>query len=229
MRENVSVKSRSGARGHGLFFGNGTNMKYLNSFLTVLIVAVSFLGTSAMAQDYRLRSGDLLRVEVLEDSSLNREVLVAPDGNITVPLAGVVRVGGTTIRQAQARLTSQLSGNFATTPNVLVSLVKLHDAPPVREPKEPDPLKIYVIGEVNKPGLVPVEAGTTLLQSLSMAGGVTDFAATKRIQLRRQTGKGTERIYRFNYQQVLEGVAGIGTTPLIEGDVIVVPARRLFE
>lgn len=207
-------------------------MKFLTSFFAMLVVAVCTLGTSVAAQDYRLRSGDMLRVEVLEDSSLNREVLVAPDGNITVPLVGVVRVGGSTLRQAQARLTSRLSGNFATEPNVLVSLVKLHEKPPVpepEEPKEPDPLKIYVIGEVNKPGLVPVEAGTTLLQSLSMAGGVTDFAATKRIQLRRQHGKGGEKVYRFNYDQVLEGRAGIGTTVLFEGDVIVVPARRLFE
>ena len=205
-------------------------MKLVTPWLAMLIMAITVLGTAAAAQDYRLRSGDLLRVEVLEDSSLNREVLVAPDGNITMPLAGVVRVGGSTIRQVQQRLTTQLAGSFATEPNVLVSLARLHETPPPPpEPEDPDPLKIYVIGEVNNPGLVPVDAGTTLLQSLSIAGGVTDFAATKRIQLRRQIGNGAEQVYRFNYQQVLEGHPGIGTTVLVEGDVIVVPARRLFE
>jgi polysaccharide export outer membrane protein len=185
------------------------------------------LASVAQAQDYRIQPGDTLRVEVLEDTSLNREVLVAPDGRISVPLAGVLRVGGASLAEAQRRLVGALEPNFATPPTVLVSLVALNQPEP---PDDPDQLNIYVIGEVNSPGLISGENGITLLQSLAMAGGVTDFAATKRIQLRRTDSRtGTETVYRFNYDQVIEGLAGIGTTELAEGDVIVVPTRRLFE
>lgn len=194
-----------------------------------LVLIVGLMPAGALAQDYRIQPGDTLRVEVIEDSSINREVLVAPDGRISVPLAGVLRVGGASLTEAQRRLVGALQGNFATPPTVLVSLVRLRPDDPVEEEEE-DTLDIYVIGEVNRPGLIPGEHGITLLQSLAVAGGMTDFAATKRIQLRRTHPKtGAESVYRFNYDQVIDGVAGIGTVELSDGDVIVVPTRRLFE
>lgn len=209
-------------------------MKLLNALSTLLMAVVAcfaIVGTASQthAQDYRIQPGDTLRVEVLEDSSINRDVLVAPDGRISVPLAGVLRVGGVTISEAQRRVVSALEDNFATPPTVLVSLLQLRPEDPLQESEE-ETVNIYVIGEVRNPGLIPAEPGITLLQSLAMAGGVTDFAATKRIQLRRKNAStGTETIYKFNYDQVIDGIAGIGTAELAEGDVIVVPARRLFE
>jgi len=205
-------------------------MKYVRVIAAFLAFAVSIVATSATAQGYRIQAGDLLRVEVLEDSTVNREVLVAPDGYITVPLAGNIRVSGASLPEAERRVRSALEDNFATPPTVVVSLLQLREvviAPP--EPVvEPDPENIFVIGEVNNPGSVQLEEGLTLLQTLALAGGLTDFAAVKRIQLRR-VENGSERVYNLNYQSVLDGVSNVGRAQMHAGDVIVVPARRLFE
>ena len=201
-------------------------MKILGAFLAIMTFTLGLLPVQADAYEYRIRPGDVLRVEVIEDDALNRDGLVAPDCRISVPLAGVLRVGGGTLEQARSRITSALSDDFANTPNVVVSILEVTERP---QPAEPKPLKVYVIGEVNRPGLVEVEAHTTLLQALSMAGGFTDFAAIKRVQLRRRAGAEGERVYTFNYQQVLDGYSSIGTTEMAPGDTLVVPMRRLFE
>ncbi|MEO0390576.1 MAG: polysaccharide biosynthesis/export family protein [Pseudomonadota bacterium] len=193
-------------------------------FLAFVIVTLS---STAEARSYRVQPGDVLRVEVLEDPSLNRDVLVAPDGRVSIPMAGSVSVGGMTINQAQRRVTTGLASGFSARPNVLVSLLKLRDPPPPAA--EPKPMSIYVIGEVRNPGLLEVVHGTTLLQTLSQAGGVTDFAAIKRIQLRRMGTQGGETVYKFNYKDVLDGISNVGVSKVHDGDVIVVPARRLFE
>ena len=88
----------------------------------------------------------------------------------------------------------------------------------------PDPvIAIYVMGEIGNPGKLDVKPGTNVLQMFAIMGGFTNFAATKRIQLRRDTS-----VYRLNYDQIEAGGQG-GQTVLHDGDVIVVPQRRLFE
>ncbi|MEM6587041.1 MAG: polysaccharide biosynthesis/export family protein [Pseudomonadota bacterium] len=188
-----------------------------------IFLALMISASIAMAQQYRIQAGDVLRIEVLEDATLNREVLVAPDGHISLPMAGSLRVSGVSIPEAQQRVTAALARNFATRPNVVVSLIQLRDV----KARVPD--NVFVIGEVNNPGKIDIDRGTTLLQALSVAGGVTDFAAIKRIQLRRTDKSGQEKVYTFNYQAVLNGQSSIGTSPVQKGDVIVVPPRRLFE
>ena len=79
----------------------------------------------AAAQEYKIRAGDTLQVEVLEDPSLNRTLLVLPDGTISFPLAGSVAASGRTVSQVQSALTSGLSGNFAAAPTVTVSVASL--------------------------------------------------------------------------------------------------------
>jgi len=94
----------------------------------------------------------------------------------------------------------------------------------------PAPLNIYVMGEVQSPGKKAVERGTSLLQFLASSGGFTKFAATKRIQVRRTDPKtGQATVYGFNYHAIEKGAATVSSIILNEGDVIVVPERRLFE
>lgn len=89
------------------------------SILRRLAVAVLFLpllAVSSWAQDYRVRSGDVLQIEVLEDSTLNRTAIVLPDGQISLPLVGSVRAAGRSLADVQADLASRLAPNFATRP-----------------------------------------------------------------------------------------------------------------
>ena len=171
---------------------------------------------------------DTLRIEVLEDPSLNRTVLVAPDGRISVPSAGTLRASGQTVESVQNTLTQRLAGNFAATPNVFVAIEQLA-IPREVQPIEARTIDVYVVGEANRPGKLEIEPGTTVLQFFAEMGGVTKFAATKRIQLRRIDPRTrVETVYTINYAAIEAGANAIRTT-LMDGDVIVIPQRRLFE
>ena len=203
--------------------------------LALLGAALLWLAAgTAQAQDYRIRAGDTLRIEVIEDNSLNRSVLVSPDGRISVPLAGTLQASGRTVEEVQIILADQLASNFAATPNVFVAVERVAEvvpaAPRVAGPPAPPPTNaIYILGEVNNPGKIEVEPGTTILQLFAQMGGFTRFAATQRIQLRRTDALGAETIYQLNYDAMLDGRSPNGTVRVTDGDVIVVPERGLFE
>lgn len=193
----------------------------------LMIFTALFLATTAAAQQgYRIQPGDSLSIEVLEDPALNRNVLVLPDGSFSFPLVGRVNTSGRTTDAVQSALASALAPNFASAPSVFVSVAGL--APPTIAAQTASLVDIYVIGEVNNSGKVQVEPGTTLLQFLAESGGFTRFAATNRIQLRRATSKG-EKVLVFNFRAVEAGASVPRRTVLRDGDVIVVPQRKLFE
>lgn len=186
---------------------------FLGSVLTLMLFS-----TITLAQEYRVQPGDTLRVEVVEDASLNRVVLVAPDGRFALPGAGSVRASGLTISQIQANLASRLAANFVTPPNVFVGIEGLA---PERDPRT---IAIFVVGEGNTVGRVEIAPGTNLMQAIAQFGGFTNFAAVKRIQLRR----GSE-VFNINYNSILDGSSTNGAVRMREGDVIVIPQRKLFE
>ncbi len=194
--------------------------------LVALLVA---LPIAAAAQTYRISAGDVLRIEVVEDPELNRSVLVAPDGRITFPFAGSIRAAGRTVETVQNILTTRLSSNFASPPSVFVGLEQLAPERPPRE-VEPDVISVYMLGEVDRSGKVEMERGSTLLQAFAEMGGFSDFAATKRVQLRRTDKKtGVETVYSLNYDAMTRGETANAGFRLQDGDVILVPTRRLFE
>lgn len=201
------------------------------SLLKVLFLALATLTTTsvASAQGYKVKQGDVLRIEVLEDDSLNRSVLVAPDGRISVPLVGTVVAGGRTLGAIQTDLVARLTPNFSTSPSVLVSLEQLAPRDPVT-PTEDAVVAIFAMGEVANPGRIELVPGTRLLQALAQLGGFSDFAAVKRIQLRRTDPRtGAATIYPLNYEAIMSGRSANGQVEMQEGDVILVPTRRLFE
>ena len=176
----------------------------------------------AQASGYRIQPGDVLAIGVLEDDSLNQQSLVTPDGRISVPLAGTVQASGRTVEAVEDTIADRLASNFAVRPSVFVSVVSVSE--------EVETFPIYVLGQVDTPGLVEVLPGTTLLQAVALAGGLDRFAATKRIQLRRRDpATGQERLFLFNYRAVERGGSITSMITLREGDVLIVPERRLFE
>lgn len=201
--------------------------------MTRLIAALfaMLIATAAAAQsEYRAQSGDTLTIEVLEDPTLNRSVVVLPDGRFSFPFAGTVQARGRTIGQIQSDITNAISSSFAAPPTVFVSLVPAPRDPASALAATGDTIDVYFLGEVAQPGLREVEPGTTFLQAMAQAGTLTRFAATKRIQLRRRDpSTGQQTIIPFNLKAISQG-ARLNTDPrLRDGDVIVVPTRRLFE
>ncbi|MBP1804935.1 polysaccharide biosynthesis/export family protein [Rubellimicrobium aerolatum] len=199
--------------------------------VTAGLLGLGVLGTAQAQDAYRIRPGDVLQIEVIEDPGLNRSSLVSPDGRITVPLAGSVPAAGRTVEQIQSDLVDRLAPNFTAPPNVFVGLAQI--AQDEEEPlaaEEPPTIDVYVVGEAGRPGKLSVEPGTTMLQIVAEMGGFSPFAATKRIQLRRtDPATGRETVYGIDYRAIEQGRSGAGSVALADGDVIVVPQRRLFE
>ena len=198
-------------------------MKYLSAFLGLVLLS---LPVQAQAQDsYNIQPGDVLRIEVLEDPSLNRDALVLPDGRVSLPLAGLIQAGGRSIDSVQAEIAGRLAPNCAAAPSVFVGIAQLSQAAALGAGglAGADTISIFLMGEATSPGKIEVEPGSTILQALAQAGGVTNFAATKRLQLRR-AGK----VYQLNYKALETGGSGFDSA-VAEGDVIFIPQRRLFE
>ncbi|MEO6301400.1 MAG: polysaccharide biosynthesis/export family protein [Paracoccaceae bacterium] len=204
-------------------------MKVLLALATGMLLSVGLI-TPALAQGYAVKPGDTLTIEVLEDASLNRSVLVAPDGRISVPMAGTLMVNGQTVDAIGASIATQIASNFATLPHVFVSLQQLAPRVAGTGVSTAAAMNIYVVGEANKPGKLAVARRTTVLQLFAEMGGFSKFAATKRIQLRRTDARtGVQNTYKLNYDAIEDGSSTAGNTTLQSGDVIIVPQRKLFE
>lgn len=158
--------------------------------------------------DYVVDAGDVLEISVWKEDGLTKQALVRPDGGITFPLIGDLQVGGQTIHQIRSEITRKL-GEFFAEPEVSVSLVNLNH-------------KIYVIGRVNNPGEFVTPNRVSVMQALSMAGGLTPFADDDAIKIIRRIG-GKEVALPFDYDEVASGKSLEQNILLQRGDVVVVP------
>lgn len=203
-------------------------MKLLLTLLAGLAVLVA--GSAAAQDAYRIRAGDTLRIEVLEDQTLNRQALVLPDGRISVPLAGTLRAAGLTVTELTRTITSAIAPNFAQPPTVSVAVTSIPQTLPGLTGEAVETIDVYLLGEINAPGRKAVAPGTTFLQALAESGGFTPFAADRRVQLRRRDpATGQEQVYPIDYRALSRGAPIAGNPTLVDGDVILVPERRLFE
>jgi polysaccharide export outer membrane protein len=192
--------------------------------------ALCLLAPGVQAQEsYQIRIGDRLDISVLEDPNLNRIALVRPDGRISMPIVGSITAAGQTPEALQRAITARLRDSFAISPNVTVALAGLGPQERVAPP-EPDVIEIFVMGEVSRPGKLTLDTGTTLLQALAQVGGLSAFAATGRVQLRRiEPASGREDLIIFDYEAVQRGAYMNSVVQMMDGDVIIVPERKLLE
>jgi polysaccharide biosynthesis/export protein len=161
------------------------------------------------AAEYRIARGDKLRVEVYKDTYLSQSVQVRPDGRITLPLAGDIVAAGLTSNELRDRIGTTLR-EYVANPVVTVIVVEVVD--PV----------VYVMGEINQPGPVPMRGPMTVLQALAVAGGFKEFADTKGIRILRRTPDGSSvQTIPFNYKDAVKSNAQV--VYLREGDTVVVP------
>jgi polysaccharide export outer membrane protein len=158
---------------------------------------------------YLLQPGDILEILVWKEEDLTKEVLIRPDGGISFPLAGDLQASGRTVEELRTELTTRL-GRFIPDLDVTVLL------------KEVKGNKIYVIGQVTKPGEFVVNPQVDVMQALTMAGGTTAFAALSDIFVLRRNGDEQTRL-RFDFTAVSKGRDLQQNVMLQSGDVVVVP------
>lgn len=177
---------------------------------------------------YEIRVGDTLTVSVLEDPNLTRTVFVRPDGRISLPIAGSVKVEGVTPENLETILAERYSRGFQITPTVTVSI---RGIAPIRgeAAQGPAPTTFFMLGNVGRRGPVAVPGEVTVLEALAIAGGPSPFAATDRIQIRRFDEDGEEEILLFDYERVEDGLPVENNFQIFEGDIIYVPERGLFD
>ena len=159
--------------------------------------------------DYLLGPEDVISVSVWKDEHLTKEVVVRPDGMVSFPLVGDVPAAGRTVEDLRLDIAKRLS-RFIPNPNVSVSLTKLLS------------YRIYVLGRVTKPGEFMVGHHTDVLQALSLAGGLTPFAAENDIKIMRRVN-GEELVFEFRYGDAKKGKDLKQNILLQRGDVVMVP------
>lgn len=159
--------------------------------------------------EYRLGPEDIVEISVWKEEGLKKELVVRPDGGISFPLVGEIRASGKTAEEIRLDVTERLQGAI-NDPVVSVSVLKVAGN------------RIYVIGRVNRPGEFAAGRYIDVLQALSMAGGLTPFAAENSIKVLRKRN-GSDEVFEFRYGDIRKGRALEQNIPLQGGDVVVVP------
>jgi len=176
----------------------------------VAVLAAGAAVASPPEQPYTVKPGDTLLVSVWKEPELQRPVLIEPDGTFSFPLCGQIDAHDKTVGQLQQEITRHLA-HYITDPVVTVSLQKISGN------------RIYVIGQVNKPGTFIVNPRVDVIQAISMAGGTTPFASLGNIKIIRRGANGQQEALPFNYNDVVHGNNLSQNITLEAGDVVVVP------
>lgn len=180
-------------------------MKKIAAGTLVLFVLMIF-SANALAEDYRLGPGDVLNISVWGFEELKLEqIAIRPDGKVSFPLVGEVQAEGLTPGELAMNLTNGLS-EYVKDPKVTANVFKFRTT------------RVYVLGEVSKPGLYELEKQHNLLDAIGAAGGYTKDAAKKKVHIIHadQTGKPVE----VNLLNLLQRGDMTQNYALREGDVV---------
>ena len=181
--------------------------KFLFSFL----FASTLLVNSVFAADsYKLKEGDSLQISVWGEETLQKEVKVLPDGSISFPLAGRVEVVDATSAEVEKRLTEKLK-TYLPDPQVTVVVSNIEGN------------RVFILGKVLKPGPVLMTGPMTVMQALSLAGGLDKFADLGSIKVLRSGGPGGQTVIPVNYNALIRGQNLNSNVLLKTGDTILVP------
>ncbi len=159
---------------------------------------------------YHVGPGDVLKISVWKNDQISQQVGVRPDGRITLPLIGDVEVAGKTVDDIATAIAQQSTRFFTEAPSVTVQVAEVKS------------YRVYVLGEVQKPGEFTPAAQITVLQALSLGGGFSRFANPDAILIVRQDTRGVRRI-PFVYSQVVRSGDLDENIMLQAGDTVVVP------
>jgi polysaccharide biosynthesis/export protein len=166
--------------------------------------------------DYVLQPQDVLKVQVLGEDDLTREVRISQENTVSLPLIGTLDLKNKSARQAQELIRELYDRDYLVNPQVSLIVVEYAKR------------TVNVLGQVNQPGVkeFPQELGLTLVEAISRAGGPTRLANLKKVTLKRTKPDGTTATDTVNVEELLKGDT-TETWPLQPGDVINVPERSI--
>ena len=160
-------------------------------------------------KNYVIGLGDVLEVFVWRNDQLSRELVVRPDGKISLPLIQDIQAEGLTVLQLRDEITRMFDKHI-NNPRVTVLVRQINS------------YKVSVLGRVLRPGVYPITGSTTLLEAISMAGGFSEWANKKKISvITHQAGK--EEKITVNYKKIASGEDPGQNITLKRGDTIIVP------
>jgi polysaccharide export outer membrane protein len=164
----------------------------------------------SVPEGYRIGAGDVLQISVWKEPEASvPHVVVRPDGKIGVPLLKEIEVIGLTPTEAEKVITARLS-KLIPEADVTVVVTGINSK------------KIYIVGAVKKEGPIPYTYRMTVMQAISEAGGLNDYAKRKKIYILR-TENGKDYKLPFDYEAALRGERMELNIPLLAGDTLVVP------
>ena len=159
--------------------------------------------------DYVIGPDDVLGIIYWKDKDMTTDAHVRPDGRIALPLLNDVQAAGLTPEQLRKRLIEE-SQKYMEDPNITVVVRMINSR------------RTFITGEVNKPGAYPLAGPTSVMQLIAMAGGLRDYANSKKIVIMR-TESGRQISLQFNYKDVIAGKNLKQNIELKPGDTVVVP------
>lgn len=173
--------------------------------------AAAAVGTSdpVLPLDYVIGTDDVLSIVYWKDKDMSADAQVRPDGKIALPLINEVTAAGLTPDQLREKLTEE-SRKFMEDANITVVVRQINSR------------RVFVTGEINKPGPYPLTAATSVMQLIAMAGGLREYANSKKIIIMRTANGRTIRL-PFNYPDVIAGKKLEQNVQLKPGDTVVVP------
>ena len=181
-------------------------MKRLIICLSLLLIVVPL--SSVTAAEYLIGSEDVIEVMVWKEPDFSRQVVVRPDGKISLPVVGDVQAAGLTPDTLARKLAGAIS-EYVKTPKVSVIVLQINSR------------KVYVMGKVASPGAFPLQGEMTVLEAISLAGGFAEWAKKSSVVILRKTAKGDARI-EIDLNDVIKGKEEHDIR-LQPGDRIVVP------
>jgi polysaccharide biosynthesis/export protein len=158
---------------------------------------------------YRIGTSDILTIRVWKNEDLSVEAPVLPDGTVSVPLVGAVAASGLTTGELEDAIAQPLN-EYVTAPEVSVTVMQAASR------------RVSVMGEVQRPGWVPVTSTTRVVDAISNAGGFTQFASRRKVRVIRHLPD-RDVTYVFNYSAYAAGRGPDTNVRLESGDVVIVP------
>lgn len=167
------------------------------------------VSSAALPRDYVIGPEDVLSIVFWQETALSTEAVVRPDGKITLPLLKDVQAAGYTPEQLTDALVKAAT-KYVSRPNATVIVKQINSR------------KVFVVGQVAKPGAFPLTGDLTVLQVIALAGDVLEYARSTNVVIVRREAGG-ERRFKFNYKQVLKGKNTEQNILLKPGDTVIVP------